>query len=222
MHGATCERSVKNWAAIDYAVEPRGFRRILYRSAPCNHTSCTPFQRLVRPNFFDLNFIVVFESSAQRKGSAGRRSRLRCIILVGHAFYFGTWGCDCWDNLLPHGACKGQGYYPELLRNVAERWLNENYQRSVKNWAGQNHYLWPMIRFREFFTVAVYHQPGFGFRGSGLAAQRQGSAGPWHKVFAGWRRSKYFMSWSRMHPIVGQALFSCFPYTWIASLMTDW
>ncbi len=39
-----------------------------------------------------------------------------------------------------------------------------------------------------------------------LAAQRQGSAGPWHKVFAGWRRSKYFMSWSRMHPIVGQIL----------------
>ena len=37
-----------------------------------------------------------------------------------------------------------------------------------------------------------------------LSAQRQGSAGPWHKVFSGWRRSKYFMSWSRMHPIVGQ------------------
>jgi hypothetical protein len=40
------------------------------------------------------------------------------------------------------------------------------------------------------------------------SAQRQGSAGPWHKVFAGWRRSKYFMSWSRMYPIVGQ-LFHC-------------
>ncbi len=37
-----------------------------------------------------------------------------------------------------------------------------------------------------------------------LAAQRQGSAGPWHKVFAGWRRSKYFMPWSRMYPIVGR------------------
>ena len=36
-----------------------------------------------------------------------------------------------------------------------------------------------------------------------LAAQRQGSAGPWHKVFAGWRRSKYFMTCSRVHPIVG-------------------
>ena len=41
-----------------------------------------------------------------------------------------------------------------------------------------------------------------------LSAQRQGSAGPWHKVFAGWRRSKYFMSWSRMYPIVGQHI--CF------------
>ena len=41
------------------------------------------------------------------------------------------------------------------------------------------------------------------------SAQRQGSAGPWHKVFAGWPRSKYFMSWSRMYPIVGQTI-SCY------------
>ena len=39
-----------------------------------------------------------------------------------------------------------------------------------------------------------------------LSAQRRGSAGPWHKVFAGWRRSKYFMSWSRMYPIVGRII----------------
>ena len=35
------------------------------------------------------------------------------------------------------------------------------------------------------------------------SAQRRGSPGTWHKVFAGWRRSKYFMTCSRVHPIVG-------------------
>jgi hypothetical protein len=36
-----------------------------------------------------------------------------------------------------------------------------------------------------------------------FSAQRRGSPGTWHKVFAGWRRSKYFVTCSRVHPIVG-------------------
>ena len=76
----------------------------------------------------------------------------------------------------------------------------------------------PRLMFREFFTAAAYYQPRFEFHESVFAAQRQGSAGPWHKVFAGWRRSKYFMSWSRVHPIVGHAFY---PGTWILDYLIN-
>ncbi|MFN7662116.1 MAG: hypothetical protein ACK5PQ_00065 [Alphaproteobacteria bacterium] len=61
-----------------------------------------------------------------------------------------------------------------------------------------------MRLYRKVFTATIYSSYIVFFDFAG--AQRQGSAGPWHKVFAGWRRSKYFMPWSRMYPLVGQII----------------